>query len=50
MELSQPTFTENGVGKIVVDKAPEGTKSPNHGDGVMILFAPKKGSFLAAYE
>lgn len=35
-ELSQPTFTVNTVGKIVVDKAPEGTKSPNMADAVMM--------------
>lgn len=39
-ELSQPTYTVNGVGKIVVDKAPEGSKSPNLADAVMIRFAP----------
>lgn len=39
-ELSQPTYTVNGVGKIVVDKAPEGSKSPNHADTVMILYQP----------
>jgi len=38
MELSQPTFTVNPVGKIVVDKAPEGAKSPNLADAVMIRF------------
>lgn len=40
MELSQPTYKINGTGKIVVDKAPDGTKSPNMGDGVMIAYAP----------
>jgi phage terminase large subunit len=40
VELSQPTYTENKAGKIVVDKAPEGTKSPNLADSVMIRFAP----------
>lgn len=39
-ELSQPTYTINGVGKVVVDKAPEGTKSPNLGDSVMIVYSP----------
>lgn len=29
MELSQPTWSKNTVGKITVDKQPEGTKSPN---------------------
>ncbi|CNK58732.1 Phage terminase large subunit [Yersinia pseudotuberculosis] len=41
-ELSQPTYTINGAGKIIVDKAPSGTRSPNHADTVMICFAPEK--------
>lgn len=28
MELSQPTWSKNAVGKILVDKQPDGTKSP----------------------
>lgn len=35
-ELSQPTYGENKVGKIVINKAPEGVPSPNLGDGVMM--------------
>ena len=42
-ELSQPTFSVNGVGKIVIDKAPEGARSPNLADALMILFS--RGSF-----
>jgi phage terminase large subunit len=38
-ELSQPTYKLNGAGKIIVNKAPEGTKSPNLADSVMIRFA-----------
>ncbi|MHB0992714.1 MAG: TerL protein [Burkholderiales bacterium] len=40
-ELSQPTYSVNGAGKILVDKSPDGTKSPNLADSVMIAFAPK---------
>lgn len=40
MELSQPTYTINQVGKIVVDKKPDGTKSPNLADAVMICYQP----------
>lgn len=40
VELSQPTYSVNGVGKIVVDKKPDGTKSPNLADSVMIAYAP----------
>lgn len=40
IELSQPTYSINGVGKVVVDKQPEGTKSPNLADSVMINYSP----------
>ena len=40
VELSQPTYTVNTVGKIVIDKAPDGTKSPNLADAVMICYQP----------
>lgn len=39
-ELSQPTWSLNGAGKILIDKAPDGVKSPNLADSVMIQFAP----------
>jgi len=35
-ELSRPTYSINGVGKMVIDKSPDGTKSPNMADSVMI--------------
>lgn len=38
MELSQPTYSINPVGKIVVDKTPDGAKSPNMADAVMMRF------------
>lgn len=38
-ELSQPTYSINGTGKIIVDKAPDGVKSPNLADAVMMRFA-----------
>lgn len=44
IELSQPTYSINGVGKVVVDKQPEGTKSPNLADSVMINYAPMETS------
>jgi len=40
-ELSQPTFAPNGVGKMVINKKPPKTKSPNLADACMIRFAPK---------
>ena len=38
-ELSQPTYKRSTRGKIQVNKAPDGTKSPNIADSVMIAFA-----------
>ena len=44
IELSQPTYYINGVGKIIVDKQPDGTRSPNLADSVMISYAPMNSS------
>lgn len=41
-QLSQPTFTQSASGKMLIDKTPQGAKSPNHGDSVMMRFAPRK--------
>lgn len=43
MELSQPTYSINTVGKILIDKQPEGAASPNLADAVMIAFNPATG-------
>jgi phage terminase large subunit len=40
LELTQPTYHLNSVGKIVVDKTPDGARSPNLADAVMICFSP----------
>lgn len=40
MELSQPTYSLNTIGKVIVDKQPEGTKSPNLADAMMIAYQP----------
>jgi hypothetical protein len=39
-ELTQPTYSINGLGKIVVDKNPKGSKSPNRADVVMMNYWP----------
>lgn len=39
-ELSQPTSSYNQGGKMIVDKAPDGTVSPNLADAVMMAFNP----------
>jgi phage terminase large subunit len=41
-ELSQPTYVTDTLGKIVIDKTPDGSKSPNLADSVMIRYAPQK--------
>jgi hypothetical protein len=41
-ELSQPTASQGARLKMVVDKAPEGTKSPNMGDAIMMAFWPMR--------
>ncbi len=40
MELSQPTFIQNSVGKLLIEKTPDGARSPNLADAIMMLFAP----------
>lgn len=41
-ELSQPTWSLNGAGKVVIDKQPDGAPSPNLADMVNILYAPRR--------
>lgn len=41
-ELSQPVTKDSATGKLMVDKVPDGTKSPNLADSVMMLFAPRR--------
>lgn len=42
MELSQPTQNYNGKGKLVVDKKPNGGKSPNLADCVAMVYTPTR--------
>lgn len=53
-ELSQATYRQNEVGKIIIEKTPKGMKSPNQADTVVIHYAPMEqapveitGSMLA---
>jgi phage terminase large subunit len=39
-QLSQPTYSLNNAGKVIVDKKPDGTPSPDRADAVMICFQP----------
>lgn len=45
-ELSQPTRRQSGRLKMVVDKTPEGTRSPNVADAIMMAFWPCEGGML----
>lgn len=38
-ELSQPTYGQDTIGKMLVNKKPNSTKSPDLADAVMMLFA-----------
>lgn len=42
IELSQPTYSQNNVGKIVIDKIADGGLSPNRADAVMIAYSSAK--------
>jgi phage terminase large subunit len=44
MEPSQPTYSINSVGKVVVDKKPDGARSPNLADAVVKAFQPSSRS------
>lgn len=48
-ELSQPTYLLNNAGKMLINKAPSGSKSPNLADAVMIAFS-LGGNALATWE
>lgn len=41
-ELSQPVTKESLTGKLMVDKMPDGMKSPNLSDAVMMVYAPRR--------
>lgn len=49
-ELSQATYKKNQTGKILVDKKPDGTPSPNAADSVVMLMAPRKRPFRITEE
>jgi phage terminase large subunit len=39
-ELAQPTYSIKGARKILIDKSPDGARSPNLADAVCIAFSP----------
>ena len=51
MELSQAVRKYDGAGRTIVDKKPDGTKSPNLGDAAVICFTPvRKATIFDIYE
>jgi phage terminase large subunit len=44
LELARPTYSINTAGKLLVNKMPDGMKSPNRADAVMIAFNPTAGA------
>lgn len=45
-ELSQATYKQNGVGKMLINKQPDGMKSPNLADAVVARYAPLEAQAL----
>lgn len=45
-ELSQPTRDRDGRMRLIVDKTPDGTRSPNLADALVMLYFPAKGGPL----
>ena len=41
-ELAQPVWTQNGKGKMMVDKKREGAISPNLADSVVMCYFPMR--------
>lgn len=50
-ELSQAVFIQNDKGQLIVDKAPDGVKSPNLADAMVIAYAPvnRRTGFYSDY-
>lgn len=48
IQLSQPTQKTSGSGKMLVDKKPDGTRSPNLADAIMMCYCPlRPNSFFS---
>ena len=45
IELSQPQFDRSKAGKMLIRKTPDGANSPNLGDAMVMLFAPRSLGF-----
>jgi phage terminase large subunit len=42
VELSQPTYELDTLGKVLINKKPDGTRSPNLADVIMMLYSPRR--------
>jgi phage terminase large subunit len=49
-ELSQPTYSINATGKVVIDKAPDGSRSPNLADCVVIRYGAARRPMIITDE
>lgn len=49
-ELPQPVWVSSKNGKLMVDKTPDGTKSPNVADACMITFAPREQESISVWD
>jgi phage terminase large subunit len=49
-ELSQPTASKSARMKLIIDKTPDGTRSPNIADAVMMAFWPAARAFIPYSE
>ena len=47
-ELAQPTISPNGAMKQIVDKKPDGTKSPNLADAIVMMMFPIETNYAMA--
>jgi len=49
-ELSQPTYKKDTRGKILIDKAPDSSLSPNGADSVMMVYAQQETKKLDFFD
>ena len=50
IQLTQPRYSQTTLGKILIDKTPDGTKSPNDADTIMMLYAPVKAKVYSIMD
>ena len=50
VQLSQPTYSLNNAGKILIDKAPDNVSSPDLADAVTMCFAPRRAAMVISAQ